>query len=1054
MKKIKLLLTGLLLVLAFGLTHAQNIQVTGTVTDANTGEPVAFASVQLKGTVVGTATGLDGKFTISAPGNGVLIFSFIGYTTQEVSINQRTTVNVAIIPDAVALEDVLVVAYGTAKKESFTGSAQVVRADKIEKRTVANVTKALDGMAAGVQTTSGSGQPGAGASVIIRGFGSMSASTAPLYVVDGIPYDGAINAINPNDIESMTIIKDASAGALYGARGANGVVMITTKKGSEGTLSVNFKGNWGFASRAIPTYETLNSYEWTEDVYFMYKNKLIADGLSPAGAGPAAMQEMATGATRIFGSQQQYNPFNRPANDLIDHATGRVYDGTSLKWNENWLDLATADSPVRQEYQMIVSGGTSKTNHMFSIGYLNEEGLVKSTKFERFSGRANVDTKVNDWFKTGLNVNFAGNTTNSTTLGSASTSSSAYSNVFYSAMLMAPIYPVYLKDAAGNTVYNDQGIAQYDWGEDRPAGASAGWNPLANLEEDKYLGTTDNISGRTFVELGGLKEGALRGLKFSSNFGFDYAMAKSKTYWNPFFGNGKSLNGLVGLSDGRTFSYTFNQLVTWDRTFGRHHFDILAGHEYYKYNYQYLYGEKSGFPFGGLFELDAATNIRDASSYENNYAIESYLSRFNYDYDDKYYFSASFRKDGSSRFNKDGRWGDFWSVGGSWRISQEPFMQSVDWINNLTLKASYGVQGNDNIGSLYAWQAFYSLAYPNQGMPGAIVSSLENKELRWEKNNNFNIGIEARLMDKLSVTAEYYHRETADMLMDFPMALSLGFSGYSKNVGSMENSGLELSLSMDILKKHDLYWNMTLMGSTVSNKVTNLADKPEILSGSYIIKVGEVMNSFYLSESAGVDPATGNKLYWVWDETDGVRGEKYISSDYQKALQCRDVVGSRVPDLYGSWANDFKYKGFDLSFMTTYSIGGKMLDGVYSGLLYSTYVGQAAHVDRLGKAWKNPGDIAEIPRIDANGSARITRTSDELFDASYFAIKNLTLGYTLPKKWTNSIKLQSVRLTVTADNLHVFTALKGMDPQYNFTGGTGYSYTPSRTISMGLDIRF
>ena len=455
-----------------------------------------------------------------------------------------------------------------------------------------------------------------------------------------------------------------------------------------------------------------------------------------------------------------------------------------------------------------------------------------------------------------------------------------------------------------------------------------------------------------------------------------------------------------------------------------------------------------------MFELDAATNIRDASSYENNYAIESYLSRVNYDYDDKYYFSASFRKDGSSRFNKDGRWGDFWSVGASWRISQEPFMQSVDWVNNLTLKASYGVQGNDNIGSLYAWQAFYSLAYPNQGMPGAIVSSLENKELRWEKNNNFNIGIEARLMDKLSLTAEYYHRETADMLMDFPMALSLGFSGYSKNVGSMENSGLELTLSMDILKKHDLYWNMTLMGSPVSNKVTNLADKPEILSGSYIIKVGEVMNSFYLSESAGVDPATGNKLYWVWDETDGVRGEKYISSDYQKALQCRDVAGSRVPDLYGSWANDFKYKGFDLSLMTTYSIGGKMLDGVYSGLLYSTYVGQAAHVDRLGKAWKKPGDIAEVPRIDGNGSARITRTSDELFDASYFAIKNVTLGYTLPKKWTNSIKLQSVRVTVTADNLHVFTALKGMDPQYNFTGGTGYSYTPSRTISMGLDIRF
>ncbi|MFA6759071.1 MAG: SusC/RagA family TonB-linked outer membrane protein, partial [Bacteroidales bacterium] len=902
MKKIKLLLTGLSLVLAGIFAFGQNIQVTGTVTDGSTGEPVAYASIQLKGTVVGTATDLDGNFTISAPANGTLIFTFIGYTTQEVAINQRTKINVVMTPDAVHLEDVLVVAYGTAKKESFTGSAQVVKSDKIERRTVANVTKALDGMAAGVQTTSGSGQPGAGASVIVRGFGSMSASTSPLYVVDGVPYDGAINAINPNDIESITVIKDASAGALYGARGANGVVMVTTKKGRQSKVSVAFKGNWGVASRAIPKYETLDAYEWTEDVYFMYKNKFIAGGAPSSTVGPLALKEMATGATKIFGAQQQYNPFSRPVTDLIDHSTGKIYDGTTLKWDENWLDNATADAPLRQEYMMSLTGGTDKTNYMFSMGYLNEEGLVKSTEFERFSGRANVDSKINEWFKTGLNANFAANTTNSTTLGSTSSSSSAYSNVFYSAMLMAPIYPVYMKDAEGNTIYDAEGNAKYDWGEDRPAGASAGWNPMANLEEDKYLGTTDNVSGRTFVQLGDLDYGVLKGLKLSVNFGFDYAMSKSKTYWNPNFGNAKSLNGLVSVADGRTFSYTFNQILSWDRTFGDHHFDIMAGHELYKYNYQYLYGEKSGFPFGGLFELDAATTIRDASSYENNYAIESFFSRFNYDYSDKYYFSASFRRDGTSRFNKDVRWGDFWSLGASWRISQEPFMSSADWLNNLTLKASYGVQGNDNIGSLYAWQAFYSLEYPNQSFPGAVVSSLENTDLKWEKNNNLNVGIEARLFDRLSVTAEYYDKKTDDMLMNFPMALSLGFDGYDKNIGSMTNNGFELSLSMDILKKQNLFWNMTLMGSTVSNKVLNLADKPEIISGSYIIKEGEALNSFYLAESAGIDPATGNKLYWVWDEVDGVPGDKYITSDYQKALQSRHVAGNRIPDLYGSWS--------------------------------------------------------------------------------------------------------------------------------------------------------
>lgn len=1054
MKKFKLLLTGLLLVLIGGFTYSQNIRVAGTVTDANTGDPVPFASVQLKGSTVGTATDAAGKFTISAPTNGTLIFSFIGYTSQEVAISGRQVIDIALSPDAVKLEDVFIVAYGTAKKESFTGSAQVVKSDKIERRAIANVTKALDGMATGVQSTSGSGQPGAGSSIIIRGFGSISASTSPLYVVDGVPYDGAINAINPNDIESITIIKDASAGALYGARGANGVVMVTTKKGSEGTLNINFKGNWGFASRAIPRYETLDAYQWTEDVFYMYKNLKIQEGVAPSMAGVAAMNEMANGPTRIFGTNHQYNPFNRDASDLIDPATGKIYSGTSLKWNEDWLDNATADAPLRQEYQMIVSGGSKKTNHMFSIGYLNEEGLVKSTSFQRFSGRANIDSKINEWFKSGLNVNFAGNTTNSTTLGSTSSSSSAYSNVFYSAMLMAPIYPLYLKDAAGNTVIGEDGKASYDWGEDRPAGASAGWNPLANLEEDKYLGTTDNLSGRTFIELGGLTEGALKGLKFSTNFGFDYALSKSSTYWNPYFGNAKTQSGMLAVSNGRTFSYTFNQLLTWDRTFDKHHIDLLVGHEYYKYNYQYLYGERTGFPFGGLYELNAATTVKDAQSYQHNYAIESYLSRVNYDYNDKYYFSASYRKDGSSRFFEEGRWGDFWSLGASWRISEEPFMESLDWLNNLTLKGSYGVQGNDNIGSFYAWQAFYSLSYPNQAYPGAVVTSLENKGLKWEKNKNFNVGIETRLLDRISITAEYYKRKTDDMLMNYPMALSLGFDGYSKNVGSMENSGFELTLSLDVVKNHAIYWNSTLMASTVSNKVLHLADKPEILSGNYITREGHEINSFYLSESAGIDPATGAKLYWVWDETDGVRGEKYITDNYQKALQCREIVGSRIPSLYGSWSNDFRFKSIDVSLMTTYSVGGKMIDGVYNSLLYSTYVGQAAHVDRLNKAWKKPGDIAELPRIDSNGSAKITRTADELFDASYFAIKNLSVGYTLPKRVTNSIKLESVRVSLNADNLHIFTALKGMDPQYNFSGGTGFSYTPVRTISLGLDIRF
>ncbi len=916
------------------------------------------------------------------------------------------------------------------------------------------MTKALDGMAAGVQTTSGSGQPGAGASVRIRGFGSLNADASPLYVVDGVPYDGSINALNPNDIESMTIIKDASAGALYGARGANGVVIITTKHGSEGAAHVTFKGNWGIASRAIPRYETLDTYQWTEDLYAMVKDTYMADGYQPVAAGKLAITDISSGVNNVFGNNEEYNPFTVPAAQLFNHETGKIVDGVGLKWNDDWLDLCTAPAPLRQEYQMTVSGGNKSNKYMFSVGYLNEDGLVKFTNFERFSGRANVESQIVNWFRTGLNVGFARNTTNTTSLGSSQSSSSAYSNVFYTCQLMAPIYPMYMRDANGDYVLDANGEKQYDWGENRAAGASAGWNPLANLKEDKYLNGSDNISGRTFVEFGGLKEGALQGLKFSVNFGFDLVNSKAKTYYNPYFGNAKSMNGLAEIADGRTFSYTFNQLLTWDRNFGDFHVDLLAGHEAYSYNYQYLMGYKSGYPFGNLYELAPATTLQDANSYTNNYRIESYLSRVNFDYADKYYISGSFRRDGSSRFHKDVRWGNFWSVGASWRISQENFMRGIRWIDNLTLKASYGVQGNDNLGSLYAWQAFYSLSYPNGANPGATVSSLESKELKWEKNENLNVGIEARLFNRLSLSLEYYNRYTKDMLMSYPMAVSLGFSGYDKNIGNMQNSGFEASITADIIAKQNARWSMTWMGSTVKNKVLHLADKPEIVSGNYIIKEGETLNSFYLPESAGVDPATGAKLYWVWDtDEDGNPGEKYITDSYQKASTCKRVCGSRIPALYGSWSNNLQLGNFDISLMTTYSIGGKINDGVYRGMLYSTYIGEAGHVDRL-KAWKQPGDVTSIPKIALKGSYNVALTDDELFDASYFAIKNFTVGYTLPTKALKAMHMQSLRVSVSADNLYLFSALKGMDPQYNFSGGTGYSYTPTRTVSVGLDITF
>ena len=1043
-----------LLFASIGLATAQTLTVTGTVVAEKDGQPIAGAYVLVNGTTLGTITNENGEFGIqSVPASAKeIIVTFLGMSTASAPV-QAEPLMIMMEEDSHFLEETIVVAYGTADKKSFTGSAEVIKADKLEKRTVSNVTKALDGMSTGVITTSGSGQPGAGASVVIRGFGSLNASTSPLYVVDGIPYDGAINAINPNDIESMTIIKDASAGALYGARGANGVVMINTKRGKEGQLNVQFKGTWSVASRAIPRYETMDAYEWTEDLYSIYYIAGRNKGYLGNDIHNYAVNQMINGADGVFGVNGEYNPFTRELDNLIDPATGKIKEGTRLLWDEDWLDESTAKNPLRQEYVLSVNGGSSKTKYMFSLGYLDQEGLVKSTSFRRYSGRANVDTQVNDWLKTGLNVNFANNTTNSTTLGTSAGSDSSYSNVFYSCANMAPIYPVYLKDEYGKTVY-ENGEKVYDWGDYRPAGANAGWHPIANLYEDKYLGVTDNLSGRTYVNLGGLKEGALQGLKFSVNFGFDYVNARSTTYYNPNFGNGESLRGLLSESTGRTFSYTFNQLLTYNRKFGEHSVDLLAGHEFYSYNYKALGATKTGSAGDNLYELDGFVTNYGISGYSQDYRVDSWLTRANYGYADKYYLSASYRRDASSRFHKENRWGDFWSVGASWRISQENFLKNVKWVDNITLKASYGVQGNDSIGSLYAWQQLYNLSYPNGGMGGALISKLETKDLRWEKNKNFNVGVEASLFNRLNVAFEYYNKVTDDMLMSYPMAVSLGFSGYNKNIGSMLNSGFEFTVSGDIFQKDNFVWNMTVMGSTVNNKVLKLTESGEpIKSGSYIIQEGEALNSFYLPRSAGVNPANGDKLYYIWDEDENGNRTYSVTSNYSKATAYREVCGSRIPLLYGSIANDFKFFNFDVNLLCTYSIGGKILDALYYGYLYNTYVGTAAHVDRAD-SWKKPGDVTSIPRVDIGGSSEILYTQDDLVSASYFAIKSLTVGYTLPKKWMQAARLNSVRVYLAGDNLLMFSARQGLDPQYNFSGSNGYSYTPERTVSLGVEINF
>ena len=1031
---------------------AQDITVTGTVTDASTGEKIVGASVLLKGSTTQWAMTDDlGAFSLTVPSNGVLEVSFLGYTAQDVPVNGRATINIALEPEAEMLEDVIVVAYGTAKKESFTGSAAVVKNDDIIKRSVSNVTKAIEGLVAGVEVTSGSGQPGEGASIQIRGAGSINASSSPLYVVDGIPFDGSLSSINPQDIESMTVLKDASAGALYGARGANGVVIITTKKGKEGRVDVNLKAQVGWQSRAIPRYDLVNQNEFVELTYESLYNTAIDGGYSVDAAHNYAASSMSS----TLGGEL-YNPYkNYTWATVIDPVTGQVRPDAVSAWNEDWMDELTNTKALRQEYQVGVNGGNERTKYNFSAGYLRDEGVLITSLFSRYSARAGVDHEATKWLRLSANLSYS-----YTDANQAQNSGTQTNNVWYTAQFMAPIYPVYMKDDAGNDLLDEDGNRQYDYGFTRPTASR--FNPIGDLYENMYRQEYDNVSFRTFARLGGDDDvmGALKGLALTVNFGGDLASRRITSYTNPYTGDGASTNGSIDKYSTRNFSYTFNQLLTYDRRFDKHNISVLLGHEYYNYTYNYLYANSTGI-YPGIPELAPATTVASHTSYTDTYVIESFLSRVNYDYDNRYFISASWRTDGSSRFEQDHRWGQFWSVGASWRISEERWM-NAEWINNMTLKASYGVQGNDMLlngssNNYYAWQGLYDLGWPNASNMGGIVSTLENPLVTWEKKNTLNVGLETSLLNRvLDLTVEYYYSRTNDLLLASPMALSTGFSSYNANVGSMDNQGVEATIRVNWLNRDKFQANSTLMLYHNQNKVVSLVSgQDRILDGQYLTEVGLPINSFYMVKTAGVDPATGNQLYWAY-ETDAngqkIEGSDYITSNETAAANSRYVFDSREPVISGSFGSNFYLGSFDFSFLTTFSIGGNIYNGTYSGVMEPMYYAATFHKNQL-RRWQKPGDITDVPKLKVS-SGRQTINDRWLIDASYFAIRSVQFGYTLPTKWTEKANISSIRIYAVGDNLALFSHLDGMDPQYSFSGGQGYTYLPTRTVSIGIDINF
>ena len=1039
MRKLRLLFTCLLTFLALGSALAQTITVKGEVKDANTGEGVPFASIQVKGTMTGTATDAEGNYSIDVPRNAVLVFSSIGYLNQEAAVEGRSVVNIMLAPDTESLEELVVVAYGTVNKKDFTGSAASLDSKKLEVRPVTNATNALEGITSGVQFTSASGQPGSSGSIRIRGFGSINADSAPLYVVDGVPFDGSISNINSDDIESITVLKDAASSALYGARAANGVVLITTKKGRSERLTFNVRVNHGFSVRGIPEYERLDAYQYVPMEWEIMRNGFLTAGTyTTTAAANAAASEQLVG-------QLGNNPFNVPDGQLV--TDGALNSSAKLLYPDD-LDWQKAVERLghRQEYTVSAGGAGQKSDYYFSMGYLNDQGYSIRSYMERFNARMNVNVQPKKWLKAGLNM--AGTMANGT---SASTgSSTGYINPFYFGRNIGPIYSIYKHNPDGSFVYDDLGEKVFEW-DLRGGSASPGRHIVAETlwNEDNYK--RDILNTRAYVDFI-----FFEGLKLSINAGYDTRNYLNTSFDNPHVGDGAP----AGRADNEHYRYdtmNFNQLLTYNKTFGGHTVDLLVGHESYRNMYHYFRGFRQGLVAEGNAELVNFTTTNSLTGYRDIYTTEGYLARANYNFNHRYYLSASFRRDASSRFYKDARWGNFWSVGGSWRIDQEPFMAAVPWVSAAKLRASYGSVGNDGTSSWYQWQSLYSINR-NANTPGFLQSATAgNKDIKWEKNMSFDVALEFGLFrDRITGQVEWFHRVSDNLLFSVPLPTSSGLTSQWQNIGTMYNRGIEVQLGADIIRTKDFTWNVGVNFSHLKNEITKLpTGQDQIISGTKKYMVGHSMYDFWMYEWAGVDPETGDSMYYKggYDDNGNYTGkDRTTTNDYTKADKY--YVGTSIPKFYGSLSNTFTLGNFSLSALLTFGVGGLKYDTTYGSMMSYSGYGSSLHVDML-KRWQKPGDVTTVPRADMQRNSYQNQGSSRwLTDASYLNIRNVSLSYSFPRRWAEAIDLSGIQLFGSVENLHLFCARKGMDPQYNF-GGTSYNaYSPARTMSIGVNFQF
>ena len=1047
---------------------AQQLQVSGTVKD-HTGTPVAGATILVEGTTMGTTSNADGSYIIEAPSDATLLVSFIGYQSQQIAVAGKTRIDITLKEDSQSIDDVIVVAFGTAKKEAFTGSATVIKSEDISKSQQSNVAQALAGKVAGVQLTNTSGQPGSSPEIRIRGFSSLNAGNSPLWIVDGMPYSGDLNNLNPNDIESMTVLKDAASNALYGARGANGVVMITTKKAKSKDAIITVDAKWGVNSRAVKDYEYITDpAQFYELHYNALKNYYLDSGMSAMQAHTKANQNL-TGSANDGGlgymvytvpEGQEFIGINGKVNPQATLGRRLVYEGQEYYVHpDDWTDAAFRTS-LRQEYNVSVAGSGDKTSVYASFGYLNNEGIVYNSDMDRFTTRLKVDYQAKEWLKMGANANYTRFHYNQIDDDGASNSSG---NVFAYTSTVGPIYPLYIRDGNGNILYTEEGIKRYDFGEN--AGMERSIFPNSNALSETRLNTQaaegNAFNGTAFFDISFLQD-----FKFTFNAGVTLDETRSTTIKNPYFGQFASEEGLISKGHSRQLEYNSQQILNYTKQLDRHNINVMVGHEYYNATSYVLSAGKSHMLTEDNDELAGAIiDKQSANSYRVEYNNEGYFARVMYDYESKYFFSASFRRDASSRFHPDHRWGNFWSVGGAWILTRESFMDNTrDWLDNLKIKASIGSQGNDNIGN-FRYTNTYLIQNAN-GEVSTVFNAKGAEDITWETNTNFNAGVEfSFLQGTVSGGVEYFLRSTTDMLLSFPVPPSMGYSSYYANVGDMHNSGIEIELNFTPIRRENLQWDINLNMTHLRNRITMLPPERRnktvegyhgYVSGTTFYGEGLPMYTFYMKKYAGV--SEDGKSMWYMDETDAAgnpTGRRVTTTEFAKASDY--LCGDPIPDLYGGFGTSLNFHGFDLSVAFTYQIGGLAYDSGYAAAMYSPAnksTGMNWHKDILG-AWSSENSDSNIPRLQYEDQNQNAQSDRFLLDASYLNLQNINFGYTLPSKITQKFGIDRLRIYLACENVYYWSRRQGFDPRFSYSGSTSQaSYSPVRTISGGINIQF